>query len=121
MSIGGSLLAVQIDSVSYTPDSEADLSEKPPKEIEARATSGDTLYKVMKKVPEIEGFDLVVDGTEKQTLTDLLGIIVAVSYTEADGTVNSGQAMFNIDSRNTQENKMTLVMLPKGKFTVFPA
>ena len=121
MSIGGSILACQIDSVTYTVDSEGDITEMPPKEIEARATSGETLFKVTKKVPERQSIDLIVDGVDKQALESLLGTIVAISYTEADGTVNSGQAMLNIDSRTTQENKMTVNFLPTLAWDVFPA
>ena len=121
MSVSGSLLAIQIDSVSYEIDSEADITEMPPKEIEGRPTSGNTLYKVMKKVPERTGIDLITDSVDKQTLTDTLGLIVPISYTEADGTVNSGQAMINIESRTTQENKMTIGFIPQGLFQVFPA
>lgn len=120
MSVSGSLLAIQIDSASYEIDSEADLTEMPPKEIEGRPTSGNTLYKVTKKVPERTGIDLVIDGVDKQILTDLLGIVVPISYTEADGTVNSGPAMINIEQRTTQENKMTIGFIPQGLFTVFP-
>ena len=92
-----------------------------PKEIEARPTSGETLFKVMKKVPERQSIDLIVDSVDKQTLDGLLGTIVPISYTEADGTVNSGQAMLNIDSRTTQENKMTVSFLPTLGWDVFPA
>lgn len=121
MSVSGSLIAIQIDSVTYEIDAESDVTEMPPKEIEGRPTSGETLFKVMKKVPERTGIDLTVDGVDKQILTDILGSIVPISYTEADGTVNSGDAMINIESRTTQENKMTIGFIPKGLFQVFPA
>lgn len=121
MSVSGSLLAIQIDSVTYTVDAESDVTEMPPKEIEGRPTSGETLYKVGKKVAESQSIDLIVDGVDKQILTGILGLIVPVSYTEADGTVNSGNAMINIDSRTTQENKMTITLIPQSVFDVFPA
>lgn len=121
MSVAGSLLAIQIDSVTYEVDAETDVTEMPPKEIEGKATTGATLYKVGKKVAERQSIDLIVDSVDKQTLTGLLGEVVAISYTEADGTVNSGDAMINIDSRTTQENKMTISIIPQGIFSVFPA
>lgn len=125
MTVSGSQQTSQIDGVTYDVKSEADLTENSGQEVEGIATSGTTLYKAVKKVPTRESQELIVDSVDKQRLEDLADFKItpgtyAISYTEADGTVNSGQGRINIDSRTTQENTMTVTYIPKTKFDVFP-
>ena len=126
MSLAGSIVAVQIDGVSYEIKGDADITENSNQEVEGIATSGGTLFKAAKKVPTRESVDLVVDGVAKQALEDIANFkttpgTVSLSYTEADGTVNSKQGRINIDSRTTQENTMTVILIPAGPWDVFPA
>jgi len=118
--MSGSIIACQINSVGYTVDGETDITEMPGHEVEGKPTSGDTNFKRTKKVAERQNIDLIVDAVEKGTLEGLK-TVVPLSYTEADGTVNSGPGMINITSRSTNEEKMTVAFIPqKAKWNVFP-
>lgn len=125
MSTAGPQLGTQIDGTSYDVKADSDLTQNSEQEVEGIKTSGPTLFKSTGKVPTAEGQELIVDSVAKQTLEDLANFkktsgTYAISWTEADGTVNSGQGRINIVGRTTQENTMAVTYIPKTKFDVFP-
>jgi hypothetical protein len=121
--MSGSIASAWIDGVTYPVKADADFTENSEYENEGIATSGDTLHKRVRQVATVEGIDLIVDGTAKQTLIDVIrsGADVTLGYEEEDGTVNNATGRIQNAGRTTQENTMSVVMIPTGRWEVTAA
>ena len=116
--MSGSMASCWIDGVTYPVKADADFTEN-----EGIATSGDTLHKRVRQVATVEGIDLIIDGTAKQTLIDVIrdGVDVTMGYEEEDGTVNNATGRIQNAGRTTQENTMSIIMIPTGVWEVTAA
>jgi hypothetical protein len=121
--MSGSIASFWFNGVTYDVKADADFNENPEEEVEGIATSGDSLFKSTRQVATVDGIDLIVDGVAKQALRqDVRDKVLANGgYEEEDGTVNNATCRLNIVGRTTQENTMSVVLIPKGTWEVTPA
>lgn len=118
--MSGSIVSAWINGTTYNVKTDADLSETGDVETEGIRHSGGTLAKRTLIVATVEGIDLIANGTEKQTLRDdaKQKDQFPIGYEEEDGTVNNASGWINITARTTQEDTMSIVMIPDGEWDV---
>ncbi len=121
--MSGSILSAWIDGTTYRVKADADFTENSELETEGIPTSGDTLFKASINVATVEGIDLIVDSTEKQIIRDIIRgkTVVAFGYKEEDGSVNNASGRIQNAGRTTQENTMSIIMIPLKTWDITPA
>jgi len=120
--MSGSIQSFWWNSVTYTVKATSDFSENPESELEGIATSGKTLYKEEKQVPNVDSVELIVDGVEMQTLRGDARdkVIASMGYKEEDGTVKNASGRLKIEPRTTMESTLTVTMIPQGLWDITP-
>lgn len=118
--MSGSIQSAWVDSITYEVKADADFTENSEFETEGIATSGKTLFKSNKQIATVEGIDFIVDGTEKQTLIAVIRSkdIVPFGYKEEDGTVNNAKGRIQNAGRTTQEDTMSIIMIPEDVWEI---
>lgn len=115
MSISGSIGKFVVDNSAFNVTNDADVTRTLGKyEKEGQATSGDPNIKFIKRVEIAEGFDLQMDGADRELLRDILNDInpVDVSYTTAKGDNYTCSGHLTSTGDATQDAKITLTVIP---------
>jgi hypothetical protein len=84
-------------------------------------TSGQAMRKMTKRIPARESVVLITNAAERQ---DLLAFAESLddlkfSYTNAAGDVYKCEGALEIEANETEENRTTCQVLPRGEWTVF--
>jgi hypothetical protein len=124
MTVSGSVRNLTLDGISFPVAADANLSEMGSQfENDMVPTSGDNLLKKTKRAQKVEGVVLIVDSVERELLRDLNDRTedFAISYETADGTVRSTSGQIQFDTRETEENRATITLLPRGGWNTLTA
>ncbi len=125
--IAGTLRALQLDGASFNMPADIDMAESVEQETEGMPTTGDTMFKVLLKVPIREGVVVSCNDDDWEVLQSLARRAkqnlpaYPCSYTSAAGSSYMGDAHINIESRQTAENKATITLIPKNTWSAFVA
>ena len=93
-------------------------------EKEGQATSGDTLIKMTKRVPIIEGLDLATTTKEAAGALKTMGesvVSVPISIELADASILRGTGHINFESYESETGKSTNTLIPDKDWTFFEA
>ena len=115
MSVSGSLGNFTFDKTTFRVANDADVSRALGfYEKEGIPTSGDPNIKLTKRIEIAEGFDLVVDGAEREILRDGLNSIkpLGISYTDAAGNNYTCDGHITSTGDVTQDAKVTVTVIP---------
>lgn len=90
---------------------------------EGISTSGRTMYKVTKNIPTREAVTIVADDTDFSSLKNIAEEVepFPMSYTVASGSVYRNRGLINIENRETEENRVTIMLIPDGEWSEFIA
>jgi len=118
----GTLRKVVIDGVTYDVFGDTNITFNRTKfEIEGQATTGNTMYKMTRRVPTIESVGLATTPAEMETLKSksegLADITLSVEL--ADTSVYKATGRINFESYESETGKSTIVMIPKRDWTPF--
>ena len=120
MSDSGTIRSVRINKVQYPAAADADLSRVTGQyATEGQATTGDTNMKLTKQVEIVEGVDLVLGAANRQNLIDVINsrTDVDLEYTIADGSTYTASGRISVSGDVTQDNKVTIMMIPRKSWT----
>ncbi|MEJ2043700.1 MAG: hypothetical protein P8X74_03610 [Reinekea sp.] len=120
MSDSGTIRSVRINKVQYSAAADADLSRTTGKyATEGQATTGDTNMKLTKQVEIVEGVDLVLDAANRENLRTVINnrADVDLEYTIADGSTYTASGRISVSGDVTQDNKVTIMMIPRKSWT----
>lgn len=121
--IVGALRNVTLDGTTFNVFTDANVKETGSGwENTAIPTSGPTLRKMVKRVEERESVVLAANGDEREILRDLADGLddFPMSYTTAAGDVYRCTGFIEFESRETEENRATIKMIPRGDWSFFP-
>lgn len=118
----GTLKSITLDGVTFpiAADGKAEIPASS-FEVEAQATSGDTMFKLTKRPQSIEGVEL--QGPEKM-LEQLRGKAnsladITMALATVGGSVYRGTGRVHADKWATDTGRITVNLLPIGEWTVF--
>lgn len=114
MAASGSILSVELNSISFNAAADTDLTLNQPTEKEYIPTSGPSMLKITKKIASIDSVTLITGGIDQLLLEDLQDSKdpISMSYTDAHGDTYSATGAINIVSKTTQENRVEITMMP---------
>lgn len=119
MSITGSIRDLKLNNISFVVSADSDFDRKPENTKESQATSGRPNIKITKQNPDVDSVDIIADGTDREIILDLNREIVPfnINYTDASGTAQTGIGWINITADNTQDGKITIMLIPQDPWT----
>jgi hypothetical protein len=120
--VGGSIRNVTLDGVSYRTSAATNIKEVGSAyENSLIVTSGGNMLKKMKRAEEREGVELEVNGKERDDLRTLADRTepFPMSYETAAGDIYRATGWIEFESRETEENKATVKLLPQGEWESF--
>lgn len=120
--IAGAIRKVTLDGVTYRVFGDANIKEVGSGwENSSVVTSGGTMRKMVKRVEERESVVLVANGQERETLRDLADGLsdFPMSYETASGDVYRAIGFIEFESRETEENRATVKLIPRDKWEFF--
>ena len=115
MPSSGTLNAVNINGVSYDVPNDINVTILYSDfELEAIATSGETMFKYTRRSQNIEGVTLMTPPGKADTLRDVANgkTDVTMSLELADGTVLRSTGRVNYENWETEENRSSLMLMP---------
>lgn len=117
--MSGSIRSLVLDKINFDVAVDSDFDRKPPQKIEAQATSGKTNFKVTKENPNVESVDIIADATDRENILDLAAATESfdIAYTNEGGSSYTGKGRITITADNTQDNKISIMLLPENGFT----
>lgn len=121
--IVGAIRKVTLDGITFNVFGDANIKEVGSGwENSAIPTSGPTLRKMVKRVEERESVVLSANGQERETLRDLADSLndFPMSYETASGDVYRCTGFIEFESRETEENRATIKMIPRDTWEFFP-
>ena len=122
--ISGSIRNVTIDGVSYDVLGDSNFSEVGSQYMnEAVPTSGKNIRKMTRRVQSVSSVIIACEGSEKgrlETISDS-NQDVSMSYETANGDVFRCDGFIEFESRETDENRGTLTLIPRDKWSPFLA
>ena len=122
--VSGSIRNVTINGVTYDVLADANFSETGSRfENEGIATSGETIRKMTRRVPQVESVIVKAAGADKERLKGIADGIddVSMSYETAAGDVYRATGFIEFENRETEENRATLTMIPRQDWRAFLA
>ena len=123
MSKSGSPRKVTLDGQTFNVAADANFSQTPPVTIEGQRHTGGTMFKTTDEVENLESVSLITTGAQFRDLKDLLkrDVPFSMSYEEASGDVYRAVGMINFDPRETETNRVDVMMIPDGEWEEFLA
>ena len=118
----GSIIGVAVNGVPYDVFADADFDPVPTGvKTEGVATSGRAMMKRTYQIQEVKSVDLAVNGQERENLRSVAEgtTDVTLSYTTQAGDSWKCSGRINFESWKTQDQKGTLTMIPRTKWTFF--
>jgi len=122
--VAGSLRGMTIDGIAFRAAADANISETITQfENSMVASSGNAMRKMMKRVPVRESVVLLTNASEREQLIALAEGLddLQFSYTNAAGDAYRCEGTFEIESHETEENRTTVQIHPRGSWTAFIA
>jgi hypothetical protein len=122
--VSGSIRKFTIEGIPFRVSADTNVSRKPTNvENDMIPTSGNSMQKKTKVTPKAEGFNLIVNEEEAETIKSFAeGLdIIKVSYETANGSVYRCEGQIEAEAHESEENKMTVTVMPDGDWTSFPA
>lgn len=122
--LAGTPLRLTFDGTVFDVPDDADFTINPDSVIEGQATSGNTMYKVTKRVSTVDGVTVSADSEDYELLLELhqkgaAGENYPMSYTKADGSVYRSTGKINLENHMTATNIATLSIIPERKWQAF--
>lgn len=120
MSDSGTIRSVRINKVFYPAAADADLSRTTGiYSTEGQATTGQTNMKLTKQVEIVSGIDLVLDGAGRENLLEVIDSRqdVDLEYTTSEGSTYTASGRVTVTGDATQDAKVTVDMIPRGRWT----
>lgn len=118
--IVGAIRKVTLDGITFDVFPDANVKEVGSAwENSAVPTSGRTMRKMMKRVEEREGIVLACNGAERDILKGFADgtVDIPMSYVTAAGDIYSAAGFIEFESRETEENRATIKMIPRSDWT----
>jgi hypothetical protein len=122
--ISGTIRKVTLDGVTYNVAADANITEVGSAyQNESVPTSGQNMRKMTKRSENREGIDLIVNGDERDNLKMLAERVddFPMSYETAAGDIYRATGWIEFESRETQDNKATVQLLPRDNWESFIA
>lgn len=122
--VSGSIRKLTLDGVTYDVLGDANFSETGSGfESDAVPTSGDNIHKMTKRAKKVEGVVVGCNGTERDALEALADRTTdfPMSYETASGDVYRAQGWIEFENRETEENRASIQLHPRKKWTSFIA
>ena len=122
--IAGTVRKVILNGVSFDVMSDTNVSEMGSStENEMLPTSGRNVLKKTKRVTTREGVVLACNGAEREVLVALADATedFPMSYTTAGGDTYRAEGAIEFETRETEENRATIKMLPRTDWSAFVA
>jgi len=120
----GTLRKVVIDGVTYDVFADCNISfNRTDFEIEGQATTGKTLFKMKRRIQNIEGLDLATTPAEMETLKSKSDSLAdkTLAVTLADGSTYRSTGRVHYDKYESETGKSTVKLIPSGTWTPFLA
>ncbi len=122
--VSGSIKKVTLNGVTYDVMADANVSEVGGGTAnDMLPTSGRNVRKTTKRVQTREGIILACNGSERellQALSESDGDF-PMSYETAGGDTYRATGVIEFESRETEENRATVTLLPRGEWSTFLA
>ena len=122
--VSGSIRKFTLEGISFRVSADTNVSRKPTNvENDMIPTSGSSMQKKTRMTPKAEGFNLIVNGEEMETIKSFAEGLdkIKVSYETAGGDVYRCEGQIEVESHESEENKATVTVLPDGDWTAFTA
>ena len=122
--LAGSLRKVTLDGTTFDVFTDSNVKEVGSGwENSAIPTSGRTMRKMVKRVEERENVVLACNGAERNILKALSERTddFPMSYTTASGDVYRASGFIEFESRETEELRATIKMIPRKSWEAFLA
>lgn len=120
--IVGAIRKVTLDGMTFDVFGDTNIKEVGGKyENTAVVTSGRNLRKMMKRVEERDGITIAANGQERDLLKELSERTTdfPMSYQTASGDTYKTTGWIEFESRETEENKATIKMIPRDTWHSF--
>lgn len=119
----GTIRKFTVEGIAFRIAADANVNRRPTNvENTMIPTSGRSMQKKTKMTPEAEGFDILVNAEEIESLKSFAeGLdLVKVSYTTAAGAVYRCTGQIEIESHESETGKAGVRVLPDDDWTAFP-
>lgn len=119
--VTGTIRKVTLDGVTFDVFADTNIKEVGGKyENSAIATSGRNMHKMVKRVEEREGITLAANGAERELLKEMSerNTDFSMSYETAGGDIYQATGWIEFESRETEENKAAIKMMPRNDWSV---
>lgn len=119
--VTGSLSKVALDGISFNAAGDANVSwTVTVYENSMVATSGRSMQKKVKRVPEMSGVVLIIDHDENDKLRALAESLdeITLSVEFIDGTEAKSKGVFEYESYESEEGRASLKLLPSDDWTI---
>lgn len=123
MSKSGTPRKVTIDGETFNVATDANFAQTPGNTIEGVRHTGGTMFKSTLNVENLESVTLIVDGTQFESLKEKADrdVPFPMSYELGSGDVYRATGMINLDNRESEENRIDIMMIPDGNWEPFLA
>jgi len=122
--VSGSVRKFTIEGVPFRVSADTNVSRKPSNiENDMVPSSGKGMRKVTRVTPKAEGFNLLVNAEEVEALKSFAESLdnIKVSYETAAGDLYRCVGQIEMEAQETEENKVTVTVLPEEDWTAFTA
>lgn len=122
--LSGSVKKFTVEGVPFRVSADTNVSRKPTNvENDMIPSSGKGMRKVTRVTPKAEGFNLLVNAEEVEELKSFAESLdnVKVSYETAAGDLYRCVGQIEMEAHETEENKVTVTVLPEEDWTAFTA
>jgi hypothetical protein len=122
--VTGTPRKVTLDGITFDVFADTNIKEVGSKwENAAVPTSGRNMHKMTKRVESREGITLATNGAERDILKELSerNTDFPMSYELASGDVYRATGWIEFESRETEENRSTVMLHPRTDWSAFLA
>lgn len=121
--ISGTLRSIMIEGITFRAAADINVVFMGSSvESEMIPTSGDHMRKVTKRVRTLEGVTLILDDAENSIMKNFAEEVdkdLAMSIELASGSVYTANGAIEFESRETQENRASIIMQPRDDWSEF--
>jgi len=120
----GSIRKLTLDGVTFDVMADTNVNEMGSRyEVEAVPTSGRSLKKMVRRSEDRESVVVACNGAEREILKELAERIedYSMSYETAAGDVYRTTGFIEFESRETEESRATLKLIPRDRWESFVA
>lgn len=123
MAKSGTPRKVTLDGETFNVATDANFSQNPGQAKEGIRHTGGTMMKTTLEVETVESVTLIVDGTQFSSLKEKSkrDVNFPMSYEEASGDIYRAVGAINLDARETEENRIDVMLIPDGEWEPFLA